>query len=254
MRSILSSIVLALLLFGCGSSSDSTNDAMDNNFTTLRGTVPGTLIEAFCDDGSYYSVNSVKDGSEQHPFELTVPKALNCRMVMSTNEENITTKVITPIRIITPEGENTVFSGVGESADLGHIDLALDRSDIIDSGGDGVSDVPLDVQYDEGRLLVITSQDDALDSDDDGIIDTYEDDDSDGVSNRDDDDDDDDGILDVDDSDDDNDGIDDEDSDGDGVKDDDDVDDDNDGIEDEDEEEDEENESEEDESEEDDHA
>lgn len=201
---------MVLLFLGCGSTSDPTNDAMDNNFTIIRGSVPGTLIEAFCDDGSYYSVNSTDDGSDRHPFELSIPKALNCRMVMSTNEDNISIKVITPIRIVTPDGNNTVFSGVGDSADLGYVDLALDRSNIIDSRGDGVSDIPLDVHYDGGALLVISSQQDLLDSNGDGIIDIYEDDDGDGITNHDDDDDDGDGIKDVDDSDDNGDGIDDE--------------------------------------------
>jgi len=224
-----------ITFFGCGSTSNSTNDAMDNNFTILKGTVPGTLIESFCDDGSYYATKSEQNGSAQHPFEIIIPKNLNCRLVMSTNEDNISTKVITPIRIVTVEGNNTVFQGVSDLVDVGYIDLALDRNDIVDANGDGVSDVNLELYSLGGGLRVVVLLNDPLDSDGDGIINLYEDDDGDQINNHDDDDDDNDGIKDIEDLDDNNDGQNDNDSDGDGIKDNDDIDDDNNGMKDEDE-------------------
>lgn len=222
-RQIFITVVIASFIFtGCGTS-DKTNDSIDNNFTILEGTVPGTLIEAFCLDGSYYKVNSIQDGSTKHPFSLKIPKNLDCHLVMSTNEDNISTKIITPIRIDTKQAKGSLFRGVSNRVDLDYIPLALDRGDINDSTGDGVSDIPLDVLVVSGTLVVVSLDVDPMDSDNDGIINIYEDDDDDGEYNGIDDDDDGDGIKDIDDEDYKN------DSDGDGIDDDDDDDDDNDG-------------------------
>ena len=209
--------LISYMLSGC-STSDATNDSADNNFTILEGTVPGTLIEAFCLDGSYYKVNSIQNNSSEHPFSLSIPKNLNCHLVMSTNEDNLSTKVVTPIRIDTADGNSSLFYGVSDRANLSYVPLALDRQEIIDSTGDGVSDEPLSVQVYNGALVAVISADDPMDSDHDGIINIYEDDDEDGIYN---------------DQDDDN--IHENDSDGDGIEDDDDIDDDNNGINDDDE-------------------
>jgi len=234
MKLALSSLALGIIFFGCGgTTSNTTNDAMDNNFTILKGTVPGTLIEAFCDNGSYYNTHSIINDSERHPFEMIIPKQLNCHLIMTTNEYDNNSKIITPLRILTQDGNGTVFNAVEDIAELGFIPLALDRNDIVDENGDGVSDINLEIQVNDKSLIIVTLIDDPLDDDGDGIINIYEDNDNDGINNHDDDDDDNDGIIDSLDSDDNNDGIDDEDEDGDGVKDDDDIDDDNDGFEDE---------------------
>jgi len=215
-------VLISLILSGCGSS-NATNDSMDNNFTILEGSVPGTLIEAFCLDGSYYAVKSTENNSSEHPFSLAIPKNLNCHLVMSTNENNLSTKVVTPIRIDTKEGNSTLFYGVSDSVNLSFIPLSLDRTEIIDSTGDGVLDQPFGVTVQSGTLVAVVTDNDPMDSDKDGIINIYEDDDEDGIYNDDDDDDDNDGTKDIDDSDYEN------DHDGDGVEDDEDEDDDNDG-------------------------
>lgn len=198
MKRQLSALVLGSFLIGCGSTSNSINDAMSNNFTILKGTVPGTLIEVFCDDGSYYGIHSVNNTTDKHPFEVTLPKELNCRLVMSTNEDDVHAKVVTPIRIVSKDGNSTVFKGVGDIADIGHVALALNRNDIVDANGDGVSDVALEVADYSGALAVVHLEVDPYDDDHDGIINIYEDDDHDGISNHDDDDDDNDGIDDID--------------------------------------------------------
>lgn len=216
-----------LMIYGCGSSTPS-NDSMDNNFTILEGTVPGTLIEAFCTDGTYYAVHSTDNNTSQHPFALTIPKNLNCHLVMSTNENNLSTKVVSPITIETNNGSSSLFYGQSDTANLDYVPLSLDRNEIEDRTGDGVLDNPLLVAVASGTLVTVLNTNDPMDRDGDGIINIYEDDDEDGKYNHEDDDDDGDGIKDEDDDEYAN------DRDGDGIEDDEDDDDDNDGIDDED--------------------
>ena len=224
----LSTLVAGLIITGCGSSSneDSTTGA---STSVISGTVPGTLIEAFCTDGSYYQVNSNENNTSYHPFEIEIPNNLNCRLVMTTNENNETLKVVTPIGFVTADGNGTLFQAV-EDIDLGHISLAMDRADINDTNSDGVSDDIYDLTIGSNELKHVEILNDPTDRDGDGLLNIYEDDDDDGISNHDDDDDDGDGISDVNDYDNDNDGVDDNDNDHDGIKNSDDVDDDNDGI------------------------
>jgi len=234
---MLTSLSAALLLAGCGGSGSSGTPTSQVSTASITGTVPGTLIEALCTDGSYYSTHSTDDGSSQHPFSLTLPAGINCQLVMTTNEGQ-TNQIITPIRI----QSNGVTSGLMNTTvafNLGYVPLLMDRADpaFRDTNGDGVVDEPLVITPDlpEGTNLTELSQN-PLDSDNDGIPNVYEDDDNDGEYNKIDDDDDNDGTADVDETDDndrDDDGIDDRydsDDDNDGIKDDEDDDDDNDGV------------------------
>lgn len=86
---IKSQILLSLLIIpffvGCGGSGTETTDT---EFAKITGTVPGTKIEAFCDDSIYKKVESFKNGTDKHPFILEIPTNTNCRLVMTTNEEN----------------------------------------------------------------------------------------------------------------------------------------------------------------------
>ena len=229
-RSIFLMIIMSFIFISC-TTSDLTNDSADNNFTILEGTVPGTLIEVFCIDGSYYKTNSTQDGTDKHPFSIQIPKNLNCHLVMSTNEDNISKKVINPISIDTIQAKGSLFHGVSDKVDLGHVALELDRTQIVDSTNDGVVDTPIVVEVRSGTLKVVKIANDPLDIDDDGIINIYEDDDDDGKYNKIDDDDDGDGKKDDEDDEYKN------DADHDGIKDSDDDDDDNDGKKDDDEDE-----------------
>ncbi len=215
----------AVLLAACGGGGSKVASTPSKSSFNVTGTVPGTLVEAFCENGSYYSVNSDNNGTTKHPFVLNLPTDLSCRLVMTTNEDDINNKVVTPIKFINKAGESSIaFSGAGD-VDLAHIDLALTRAKMSsDVNGDGVEDEPTEVEVEDDDVEIIDNTDDPMDEDGDGIIDVYEDDDNDGVNNHDDDDDDGDGVLDEDDSDND------DDHDGDGINDDDDEDDDNDGI------------------------
>lgn len=214
----LSALASALVLAGCGGGSSSTDTAItpSNSLSKISGTVPGTLIEAFCTDGSYYKVTSTDNGTQEHPFEIEVPSTLSCSLVMTTNEDDEAKKVITQIGVITPNAQGTVFRATGD-IDLGNIPLAMDPSDINDETHDHVSDDILNIQVD-GTYIVVELEN-PLDDDGDGLVNVYEDDDSDGIYNSDDDDDDGDKEIDID-----------NDSDDDGIDDEYDVDDDNDGT------------------------
>ena len=214
----LSALASALVLAGCGGGSSSTDTAItpSNSLSKISGTVPGTLIEAFCTDGSYYKVTSTDNGTQEHPFEIEVPSTVSCSLVMTTNENDEAKKVITQIGVITPNAQGTVFRATGD-IDLGNIPLAMDPSDINDETHDHVSDDILNIQVD-GTYIVVELEN-PLDDDGDGLVNVYEDDDGDGIYNSDDDDDDGDKEIDID-----------NDSDDDGIDDEYDVDDDNDGT------------------------
>jgi len=204
----LSVLASALILAGCGGGSSATDTAVTptNSVSKISGTVPGTLIEAFCEDGSYYKVTSTDNGTAEHPFEIEVPSTVSCSLVMTTNENDKEKKVITQIGVITSDANGTVFRATGD-INLGNIPLAMDPSDINDVNGDHVSDDILNIQV-EGISIVVELES-PLDGDNDGLVNVYEDDDNDGIHNRDDDDDDGDNEIDIDDDSDD-DGIDNE--------------------------------------------
>lgn len=227
---------------------------------SLRGSVPGTLIEAFCEDGRYFSTHSDRSTRRsRHPFELDLPIGLSCRLVMTTGED-------TPEALVTPIGFNKLrnssiaFEGYGD-IDIGYVALVLGSdpgcaqvpaTPVYDLDCNGIQDTPVYVEIDSYDFEVITRVSDPLDDDRDYLIDAYEDDDGDGVPNcKDDnsgtDDHDGDGIENAYDVDDDNDGInDDEDEDDDDHSDDEDSDDDDDEADDEDDEGDEDDEDDED--------
>ncbi|MCO4844501.1 MAG: hypothetical protein KC427_00625 [Sulfurovum sp.] len=213
----LSALASALILVGCdGSSTTDTAVTSTNSLSKISGTVPGTLIEAFCADGSYYKVTSTDNNTNEHPFELEIPSTVSCSLVMTTNENDEAKKVITQIGVITSDANGTLFTASGD-INLGNIPLAMDPSDINDANGDHVSDDILSIQVD-GTSIVVELEN-PLDDDDDGLVNVYEDDDNDGIHNHDDDDDDGDNEIDID-----------NDPDDDGIDNDDDVDDNNDGT------------------------
>ena len=166
----------------------------------LRGTVPGTLIEAYCDDGSYYQTHSIDDGSDHHPFTLELPRQQGCRLVMTTNEDSDSERVVVPLQIRQSSDAQGSALAATADIDIGHIDLPLARTLMRhDADGDGVEDSPyeLDLSGHRHHLAMRQQPTDPLDSDRDGIIDAYEDDDHDHIPNRFDDDRDGDGLIDT---------------------------------------------------------
>jgi len=179
--SLLLGLAAVPFIIACGGDTSDTLATATGSTATITGTVPGTLIEAFCQDGSYYSVSSTNNGTSQHPFEITVPQGVNCRLVMTTNENDPANRVITPIGFIQSDTNGTTVS-LNTNVDLGYVPLALDIADINDTNNDHVSDTILMVDLNNTTGTVISTIA-VMDSDNDGIVDPYEDDDGDELVN-----------------------------------------------------------------------
>lgn len=198
-NSIVLSIVALSFLVACGGGTSTTDTTTAVATSTISGTVPGTLIEAFCEDGTYVQVTSTQNGTAQHPFELTIPQNTNCKLVMTTNENNATNRVITPIGFVSGTATGTSITITGD-INLSFVPLELEYANAIDTDGDHVVDQSLQIDLNGTTNVSLTNvsvQDsdanghiDAYDDDDDdNIVNAYEDDDNDGVENIHDDDD-----------------------------------------------------------------
>ena len=167
---LISLIAAPFLIVGCGggsSTSTSTN-------AKITGTVPGTQIEAFCDNNYYAQVTSTNNGTNQHPFEIEVPKNTNCRLVMTTNENDPANRVITEIAF--SNGSTIVLNA---DVDLGNIPLELSYQNADDRDGDHVVDTPLQVNPNGAASNNAPVQD----ANGNGMIDAYDDDNNDGTPN-----------------------------------------------------------------------
>jgi hypothetical protein len=167
----LSLIATSLLIVGCGGGSSTPTSTTSAKIT---GTVPGTLIEAFCDNGYYAQVTSTQNGTNQHPFEIEVPTNTNCRLIMTTNENDPANRVITPIAF--SNGATIVLSG---DVDLGNIPLELSYQNSDDRDGDHVVDTPLNINPNGAG----TNNSPVQDADGNGMVDAYDDDDDDNTPN-----------------------------------------------------------------------
>ncbi len=235
---------ISALLAACSSGGTEQTAATYN----LRGTVPGTIIEAFCDGGRYFSTHSDHSvAHDQHPFNLELPTGLACRLVMTTGE-GTDDELVTPIGFVNATRSSIAFES-SEDIDIGHVALLMQTDPGCDSipavptydmNCDGIQDNPIYIEIDSDDFEIVTRISDDFDDDRDNLVDAYEDDDGDGIPNSKDDnygtdDYDGDGIENGHDVDDDNDGLEDdvdEDDDNDGLSDDEDSDDDNDGVDD----------------------
>ena len=200
-------LVSSALLSACGGGGGGSGDGGGGGVgalastTTITGTVPGTRIEAFGDNGAYYVVHSTNNGTTQHPFSLEVPAGLGIHLVMTTNE-GTADEVVSPIgfRDNSTQIHTRIMLGTGDRIDLGHIALAMSRAEAagdVDGDGDnddidhdGVLDSPFmldDAQSplaradadhdglndfddpDHGSYLYSAMEIDPLDHDDDGV-------------------------------------------------------------------------------------
>jgi len=167
-RHLLSIAVLAVIQSACGGGGSS-GVSSSSPAATISGTVPGTTIEAFGDNGSYYRTTSDHNGSSRHPFSLNVKAGVGFHLAMTTNE-GTSDEVVTPIGFRDSSG--TVLTRLmldsGESIDLGHIPLHMSRNEAAgdDQDDDGILDQPL-VLDDVGANNPLTQSD----VDDDGIND-----------------------------------------------------------------------------------
>ena len=139
-------IALLLVILGCDDKSDESNDSMDNNFTIIKGTVPGTLIQALCDENRLYSTNSIDNGTTQHPFNLQIPKYSTCSLEMITNEDRPKESVTVSLLFVANDINSTTLYTTEDSIDLGYIDLPMSRSDIVDNDSNGIADNPFIVE------------------------------------------------------------------------------------------------------------
>ncbi len=179
-RYILLNLAALPFLIGCGGGSSTSTPSLSQ----ITGTVPGTKIEAFCDNGIYKKVASINDGTAKHPFVLNVPKDVNCRLVMTTNEDEPSNKVITPISFTDHNRDTSIIIKIeGEKVDLGHIDLPMSYAEIDDEDQDHVKDTPLEIELPSEEAVIVNDSEDELDTDHDGIVNAYEDDDHDHIPN-----------------------------------------------------------------------
>ncbi len=154
---------------------------------TLFGTVPGTKIEAFCDNGSYYVTHSDKTKGTtttppRHPFSLTVPAGVGCHIVMTMNDDDpAVTDVVQSIGFKNKAGitQTRLVLGPNDKADVGNVPLLATQTAAatagLDNNGDGILDTPfiLDEHSAEGAKNPLKT----VDADSDGVDDF---DDSDG--------------------------------------------------------------------------
>ena len=153
----LSILALALLQASCGGGGSSGG----GSGTSVSGTVPGTLIEAFGDNGAYYAVESKDNGTNHHPFKLNAPVGVGFELVMTTG-------VGTPDEVIQPIGfrdstgavRTRLMLGKNEKIDLGHIPLYMSKNEAAaeDVDEDGVLDQPM-VLDDVGAKNPLTQAD-----------------------------------------------------------------------------------------------
>ena len=201
----LSVAVIAILQAACGGGGGGGGGGASSSFSgaSVSGTVPGTRIEAFGDNGSYYAVESERNGSARHPFTLKLKPGVGFRLAMVTGE-GTADEVVTPIGFRDSSGRvrTRLMLGKGEKIDLGHVPLPMGRNAASghDRDGDGVLDQPMvlddvgarnpllqsDVDEDDvndwddpdhGGYHYGHGTDDPQDHDDDGVPNVYDDDD-----------------------------------------------------------------------------
>jgi len=146
----------------------------------ITGTVPGTLIEAFCEDGTYVQVTSTQNGTSKHPFELEVPKNINCKLVMTTNENDPANRVITNIGFKSGLTTGSTLK-LADDVNVNHIPLSLSYSTVEDNDGDHIQDNTLLIDVEDNKSTVNDTH--VADSNNDGKIDAYEDSDNDNIVN-----------------------------------------------------------------------
>jgi hypothetical protein len=165
-RRLISVAILAIIESACSGGGDSSTSLTG---TSVSGTVPGTVIEAFGDNGSYYKVTSTDNGTTMHPFTLDVPANMGFHMVMVTGE-GTSDDVVTPIGFRDSSGKvhTRLMLDKGEQIELGHVPLHMGRNEAAgdDADHDGVLDQPL-VLDDVGARNPLSQSD----VDDDGVND-----------------------------------------------------------------------------------
>jgi len=166
-----------LLLAGCGGGGGLLADGGIIGTGSIIGTVPGTVIEAYGDNGDYKQTFSELNNSDKHPFSLHLDAGIGYYLVMIINE-GTGNEIIIPIAFPgNKQGE--VFARIvlreGQEIDLGHIALYTDCANVpfeSDPDDDCILDKPFILNEAEGSNNPLRQ----MDADDDGT-DDYDDDD-----------------------------------------------------------------------------
>ena len=168
---------------GGGTSSGGTTGGGTQPITAfnLVGTVNGTIIEAFGDNGSYYRTESIDDGSPEHDFSLALPVGIGFRLVMTTNENGPGDPIRTTLGFPDGNGGTSIVfrsDGLTQEVNIGHIELILEPGpelDSQDSNGDGVVDIPKEITLVDGiEVEGIEGDKSPQDEDGDGIVNVYD--------------------------------------------------------------------------------
>ncbi len=168
------SLAMGLMACNPGDTTLSQGDTPATALAAIQGTVPGTVIEAYGDNGSYYVVDSEQNGTARHPFNLKLPAGIGFRLVMITNEG-------TPEQVVTPLGfrdstgkiRTRFVLGKDDNVDLGFVPLPMSKNEAadLDLDGDGVLDSVMVLDdVGAGNPLVFA------DADEDGVSDWNDDD------------------------------------------------------------------------------
>jgi hypothetical protein len=89
-------VLITVFLSSCGGGTSNTSTTIPN--FNISGTVPGTIIEAYGDNGSYYKTTSNHNNSGMHPFILSLKAGVNYSLFMTVNEDTAEA-ITTPIYI-----------------------------------------------------------------------------------------------------------------------------------------------------------
>jgi len=143
---ISTTLLLTLVLYGCGGEQSSAPATSPPNSMVVSGQVPGTFIEAFGTNGSYYATESagaMVDGFRQ--FSLTLPADVIYSVFMTVSENSSTQSITTPIMFRDSSSQLTpFFTGAKAAAiDLGQLNIYKTRSE---AGGNQVNGVVVESQ------------------------------------------------------------------------------------------------------------
>ena len=153
-------------------SSNQANSTPTEDILHIKGEVPGTLIEAFCKDGYYYT-HSINNNTPKHPFDLEVPKGAICALTMTMYENSPTKKIVIPIAFKSSNRYVATFK-IESDINLGYINLPKDKKSIEDNNSDGILDTPMIIESNSSSLKFIHNTISLIDSDGDGIVNKYD--------------------------------------------------------------------------------
>ncbi len=164
----ISIVSLPLFTIGCGEGTYSTTVFP---MAKITGTAPSSQIEAFCEDGIYTKSNIQKSDAMEYPFEISVPKDTNCRLIV-VNENTDTNKVVSQIQFQTEAISGPTFS-LQEDLNVGSIHLPVNPN--IES----INSITIPVA--SNQITINNDPISTFDENHNGNIDAYEDMNSNGV-------------------------------------------------------------------------